>query len=205
MPGTQGQSISSGTANVDAPVLPRALPQAQGTPDPMQARRDILADPDIQQRIATPAPLTPPNLPDIDLSFLRWVLIGLGAIAFVVLIVLLGPVLFGFFVHARKRRKPVTGPADAEVSTSAEAIQRAQVASTVQDYRLALRMLYLAALLKLDEIGALRYDRALTNREYVRQVALKPVLANALRAVVETFDDVWYGFRPVTPDGYGAF
>jgi hypothetical protein len=66
-------------------------------------------------------------------------------------------------------------------------------------------MLYLASLLKLDEVGALRYDRALTNREYVRQVSLKPALAAALWPVVETFDDTWYGFSPVTSEGYRAF
>ena len=205
MTGVQGRYVVARPGNARVLALPRALPLAQATPDSMQVRRDILADPDIQQRSVTPAALPTPSLPDIDLSFMRWVFIGLGVIAFVVLLVLLGPILFGFFVTVRRRRKPVTGSTGAEVSTSTEAIQRAQVASTVQDYRLALRMLYLASLLKLDEIGALRYDRALTNREYVRQVSLKPALADALWPVVETFDDVWYGFRPVTADGYGAF
>jgi hypothetical protein len=176
-----------------------------GTPDPQHLLRTILDDPAIQQRAvaATPPPL--PELPNIDLSFARWPLVGIGAVTTVVLIVLLGPILFRYFVMLRKRRTRADLGDGADISTSGEAIQRAQVASAAQDYRQALRMLYLASLLKLDEIGALRYDRALTNREYVRQVALKPALASALRPVVETFDDVWYGYRPITHEGYSTF
>ncbi len=174
------------------------------TPDPQQLLRAILEDPNLQQRTAAPTPPPLPQLPNIDLSFLRWVLIGIGAVMTVVLIVLLGPILFRYFVRLRRMR--AAGLAEGEgVATSGEAIQRAQGASAAQDYRLALRLLYLASLLKLDEIGALRYDRALTNREYVRQVVLQPALASALRPVVETFDEVWYGVRPVTAEGYATF
>ncbi|MCL5998339.1 MAG: DUF4129 domain-containing protein [Chloroflexi bacterium] len=174
------------------------------TTDAMLRRRDVLADPELQRPMAAPEP--PPELPQVDLAFLRPIIMALGAIAVVVLIMLVGPLLFRFFVTVRRRRQhgPPAQPG-LEVATSAEAIQRAQVASAIQDYRLALRMLYLASLLKLGEIGALNYDRAQTNREYVRQVALRPALANALWPVVETFDDVWYGFMPITPEGYRAF
>ena len=178
-------------------------PVIQPTPDPLQLRDQVLSDPDLQHRAA---PATPPpaiDLPNIDLSFLKWVFLFAGAVVFIVLAVLLAPLLFRFFARRLRRNSPIA--ADADVSTSAEALERAQDASAGQDYRLALRMLYLAALLKLDEVGALRYDRALTNREYVREVMLQPALAQCLRPVVETFDDVWYGYRPVTPEGYGAF
>lgn len=139
----------------------------------------------------------------MNLSFLKWVFLIAGGVVLVVLAVLLAPLLSRYFTRRLRRSPPIA--ADVDVSTSAEAVERAQDASTAQDYRLALRMLYLASLLKLDEIGALRYDRALTNREYVREVTLQSALAQLLRPVVETFDDVWYGYRPVTPEEYGAF
>jgi hypothetical protein len=175
------------------------------TPDPQQLRRDILSDPNLQQREVTATPQPMPDLPSVDLSFLRWVFIGAGALISIILIALLGPLLYRYIVKLRRLREPATLADGEEIATSDEAIQRAQDASALQDYRQALRLLYLAALLKLDEIGALRYDRALTNREYVRQVVLSPTLADALRPVVETFDDVWYGYRPLTPEGYATF
>jgi hypothetical protein len=197
-------SAASVYAGSSAPDGMPARGAAQATPDPMQARQDILSDPELQRPIATPEPPSLPDLPRVDLSFLRYVVMAAGAVALILLIALAGPLLFRYFVSARRRGKGARA-GDEEVATSAEAIQRAQAASVIQDYRLALRMLYLASLLKLDEIGALRYDRALTNREYVREVALQPPLASALKPVVETFDDVWYGYRPITPDGYVVF
>ena len=180
-------------------------PPPSATSDPQQLRRDILSDPNLQQRDPTTIPQQMPDLPSVDLSFLRWVFIGAGALITVILIVLLGPLLYRYIVKLRRLREPATFADGEEIATSDEAIQRAQDASALQDYRQALRLLYLAALLKLDEIGALRYDRALTNREYVRQVILSPALADTLRPVVETFDDVWYGYRPLTPEGYATF
>jgi hypothetical protein len=180
-------------------------PPPSATSDPQQLRRDILSDPNLQQREPTTIPQQMPDLPSVDLSFLRWVFIGAGTLITVILIVLLGPLPYRYIVKLRRLREPATLADGEEIATSDEAIQRAQDASALQDYRQALRLLYLAALLKLDEIGALRYDHALTNREYVRQVILSPALADALRPVVETFDDVWYGYRPLTPEGYATF
>lgn len=65
------------------------------------------------------------------------------------------------------------------------------------NYRAAVRYLYLAALLRLDERGLLRYDRALTNREYLEQVRGNPALHARLMPVVATFDRVWYGHAPL--------
>ena len=75
----------------------------------------------------------------------------------------------------------------------------------MRDYRSAIRYLYLASLLMLDEHGLIHYDRTLTNREHLRQVAGDPELADALRPVVETFDDVWYGFASVNETIYQEF
>lgn len=65
------------------------------------------------------------------------------------------------------------------------------------DYRSAVRFLYLSALLWLDERNVLRYDRALTNREYLERVRENPALRARLAAVVDTFDQVWYGHVPI--------
>ena len=82
-----------------------------------------------------------------------------------------------------------------------DASLRAQTLSETGDYRSAVRYLYLSALLRLDEQGILRYDRAKTNREYLRLMGASP-FAPILREVVDLFDRVWYGFEPLASAEY---
>ena len=89
--------------------------------------------------------------------------------------------------------------------TAEQALQRAQELSTGGDYRTAVRYLYLSALLLLEERGLLRYDRSLTNREYLRSVAHRPELAAVLREVIDVFDRVWYGFQTLSASEYEAY
>ncbi len=92
-----------------------------------------------------------------------------------------------------------------EPLTAELALQRAQELSTGGDYRTAVRYLYLSSLLLLEERGLLRYDRPLTNREYLRTVAHRPELAATLREVIDVFDRVWYGFQTLTAGEYNAY
>ena len=92
-----------------------------------------------------------------------------------------------------------------EPLTADLALQRAQELSTGGDYRTAVRYLYLSALLLLEERGLLRYDRSLTNREYLRTVAHQPELAATLREVIDVFDRVWYGFQTLTASEYEQY
>jgi hypothetical protein len=92
-----------------------------------------------------------------------------------------------------------------EPLTAELALQRAQELSTGGDYRTAVRYLYLSSLLLLEERGLLRYDRSLTNREYLRTVAHRPELAAILREVIDVFDRVWYGFQTLNPGEYEAY
>lgn len=92
-----------------------------------------------------------------------------------------------------------------EPLTADLALQRAQELSTGGDYRTAVRYLYLSALLLLEERGLLRYDRSLTNREYLRTVAHRPELAATLREVIDVFDRVWYGFQALDDGEYAQY
>jgi hypothetical protein len=85
------------------------------------------------------------------------------------------------------------------------ALQRAQDFSGAGDYRQAVRYLYLSTLLLLEERDLLRYDRALTNREYLSRLTHRPDLATLLREVVDVFDRVWYGYQPLSEGEYGRF
>lgn len=92
-----------------------------------------------------------------------------------------------------------------EPLTAELALQKAQELSTGGDYRTAVRYLYLSSLLLLEERGLLRYDRSLTNREYLRSVSHRPELVTILREVIDVFDRVWYGFQTLTSNEYDAY
>jgi hypothetical protein len=107
------------------------------------------------------------------------------------------------------RRATATTEDDAdqseEVLTSREALTQASTLARDGDRRAAVRYLYLAALLRLDEQGLLHYDRALTNREYIERVRDNPKLHENLRAIVEIFDQVWYGHLPIEADTFERY
>jgi hypothetical protein len=79
--------------------------------------------------------------------------------------------------------------------TSAEAHAQATVLAQAGSFRQAVRHLYLAALLRLEEQGALKYDRSLTNREVLESVTGQQDVQAQLEPVIETFDEVWYGIH----------
>ncbi len=86
--------------------------------------------------------------------------------------------------------------------TADAALHQAQTLSTGGDYRTAIRYLYLAALLTLDERGLLHYDRSLTNQEYARTLERIPPLAGIFKSIVNVFDRVWYGRQRVDATAY---
>ncbi len=118
-------------------------------------------------------------------------------------------VLFYLFWNLRRNAVPESSlPGEDEnqaALTSGSALGRAHQFANGGDYRAAMRELYLATLLLLDERGRVRFDHALTNREYLQAAAREPEIAAALSPVVDAFDRVWYGFERVTPDEFLAY
>lgn len=92
-----------------------------------------------------------------------------------------------------------------DARTPAEAFDNAQKFINAGDYRSAVRQLYLATLLMLDQRGRIKYDPTLTNREYLRQAAIDARAAAALQPIVETFDRTWYGFEPISAQEFDAY
>jgi hypothetical protein len=70
------------------------------------------------------------------------------------------------------------------------------------DYRRAVRQLFLATLLLLEERGDVPPDRALTNHELLQEIQERPSLTTALAPVVDTFERVWYGFESLAAPEY---
>lgn len=92
-----------------------------------------------------------------------------------------------------------------QVRSPGEAFTNAQQFANAGDYRSAVRQLYLATLLILDQRGKLKYDPTLTNREYLRQTASDPRANAALIPIVETFDRTWYGFEPISVEEFDDY
>ncbi len=78
-------------------------------------------------------------------------------------------------------------------TTAAEARAAAGRSAQDGDYRAAVRQLYLAALLTLQEQRIASRDRSLTNREVLARVPAEHPAHAHLEPIVEVFDDVWYG------------
>ena len=83
-----------------------------------------------------------------------------------------------------------------QVETERAALARADAAAAANDFRGALRFLYLSAILHLQERGVLPYDKSLTNREYLHQAQADVDLHTALGPAITVFDEVWYGHKP---------
>jgi hypothetical protein len=92
-----------------------------------------------------------------------------------------------------------------DVRTPGEAFDYAQRYINAGDYRSAVRQLYLATLLLLDQRGRIKYDPTLTNREYLRQTKNDARTTAALEPIVETFDRTWYGFEPISPQAFDEY
>jgi hypothetical protein len=196
-------------------------PQREVTPADMAALDRILARPEFQWPSRQPSPLEelwqelqrrfwefldkllPAEAADVMAPLVRYGLTGLGALALILVLAYAMRGILADFV-SEKEVDAEGGDGD-QALTAAAALKRAQALSAGRDYRAAVRYLYLSTLLLLEERGLLRYDRSLTNREYLRSVAHKPELAAVFRDVVEVFDRVWYGYRPLDEASYARY
>lgn len=188
-------------------------------PDSAQAARqlldEILSRPGYQWTDAQPGPLA--RLWEQFLNFLFRQLSGLSApgspiltygltlLGIIALLIVLAYAARSLLGNFTTTIDPQTEASDTPDLTASAAARQAETLSQGGDYRTAVRYLYLASLLTLDERGILRYDRTRTNREYLRTVDNQPELAARLRQVVEVFDQVWYGYQPLDEAAYARY
>jgi hypothetical protein len=179
-------------------------------PDAFQTLDEVLARPEFQpQGQVDLAPLLDwlADLFDFvpEVPGLPWLgdLLAIGAVVLLAAIVVYYAAgLWGTFAA---RAEIAEAPTGLEPETAGQARARSREMARAGDYRSAVRLLYLSTLLRLEERDLLRYDRTLTNREYLQQVAGHSRLAEALRPVVDTFDRVWYGHLDPDAEGYEAY
>ncbi len=151
--------------------------------------------------LPTPAVTPTPAQSLNGLNATGWAVLAVGLLLVIALVVYaVRGVRRSVVADARAREEAV----EEETMTATEAVDRAQIEARAGNYRGAARHLYLSSLLWLEERGMLRYDRSRTNREYLQQVRGKPV-HDELLPVVETFERVWYGHRPLDDAGFREY
>ena len=125
---------------------------------------------------------------------LKYVLFPLGVIAIgIVLIFFIKQIRMNLISDIREEEVDIV---DDNVRTEKAALAYADTAEASNDFRGALRYLYLSAVLHLQENGILPYDKSLTNREYLHQSQLDTNLQETLGPAVTVFDEIWYGHKP---------
>jgi hypothetical protein len=72
------------------------------------------------------------------------------------------------------------------------------------DYTEAVRFLFLSLVYRFDEAGRVSLHKAYTNREYLQLLGDRTPARDALRVMVDTLDDHWYGQRACDVGQYQA-
>lgn len=70
------------------------------------------------------------------------------------------------------------------------------------DLRRAYRYAFIAVLVRLDRVGAIRYDPARTNGEYLRSLRRRHDLFTLMKPLTYDFDAHWYGTLPIAQADY---
>ncbi len=82
------------------------------------------------------------------------------------------------------------------------ALDDAAKAASDGDFRSAIRLVYLAVLLRLDEREMIRFDRTGTNWEYLATLRKRPAIYTVLRPATTLFDRKWYGHESAISSDY---
>ncbi len=135
--------------------------------------------------------LTPKPIQKFEL---KYVLFPLGILAIgIVLIIFIRQIRVNLISEVSENETLIV---EDDVRTEKAALAHADTAEASDDFRGALRYLYLSAVLHLQERGILPYDKSMTNREYLYQSQVDINLQETLGPAVTVFDEVWYGHKP---------
>lgn len=124
-----------------------------------------------------------------------WVVVIVAILAFVIW----AATKFNWGAAARLRKKKVGGLMDEDEPerTADEWLVQADKLAADGEFRKAVRCLYIACLVRIDEAGIARLIRAETNWEHLHRIEASPKKPTDLdfRKPTQRFDTIWYGFR----------
>ena len=141
------------------------------------------------------------NMPRNLLAWIIWTLVGIATLIVLTLVVRLV-----MRYEPRRAKKPALEAEEIVIRSHDEWLAEAEARSSEGDYRGALRAVHMAALLKLDEAGVIRFDHSATDNRFVRLLRSRGLeeMAAALGALNSLFSVVWYGCAPAGPQEYIA-
>ena len=130
----------------------------------------------------------------------------LGVIVIIIFVIIVASIILRLSLSRRYSREEIEendlydGPA-----SSKKALDEAGRFAQNGDFRSALRLVYLAVLLDLDDRELIRFDRTGTNWEYYRALKGHSKIQSTLRPVTMTFDRKWYGHEQASDEDYRTF
>ncbi len=130
-----------------------------------------------------------------------WVILAVLALTFLVLAIW----FFSAQFSRRERKRGSILKEDEPARSSDEWLGLASGFEASGQLREAVRAHYLAALLRLDEAGILRFDRTETNWQHLGRLRAVGGRASALEGPTRQFDQAWFGFRPVSSEELAMF
>lgn len=83
-----------------------------------------------------------------------------------------------------------------------EYLREARALAERGEHRQAVRLLLLAAMSWIERHGLIRHRRGLTNRDYLRAVWRREPCREAMAAIIDVFDRIYFGRRPATPESF---
>jgi hypothetical protein len=131
----------------------------------------------------------------------RWLVTGLLLALLVLILLHIYYMSAGAFRTGRGRRP--AGPGASETPAEPAALREmARAAGAAGEFREAVRLLYQAALRRLDRAGAIRYDASRTNWEYARDLTPFGEMGLVFAHLTQIADRALYAPAPVTAGNY---
>lgn len=148
------------------------------------------------------------QLPALFLLIFRWVIYLLVAAVVAAVVVLIYKAISrrslpddGSLQKPEARGVEVSSRPPGELP-SEEYVSRALALAETADYKAAIRQLLLGTMSWIERNGLIRYRRGLSNRDYLRAVTAKARLRDPMLCIVLLFEQVYFGRRPATPEGF---
>ncbi len=130
---------------------------------------------------------------------------GIVAVLGLALVAWLVHLLFNLSLSGFSRPRPqIPGDEAAAAGSWRELAERSRAAAARGEFREAIRILYSAAVRRIEEAGTWRADPARTHREYLRLLPVDSSDRPRLTAIITCFERVWYGHAPASANDYDA-
>ena len=126
-----------------------------------------------------------------------WAAVGILLIAVLLAVIMIGLARFFLPVFRKNRNQAPESPVqEIELGDLGEMQEQALRAAQEGDYRKALILLFRFTLLRLDEMGHIKWRTWKTNREILGSAHKDTTVREPLSEMISTFNGIYYGDKP---------